>query len=188
MIKTNQIEDWVVTEKIPNHQKYKQIVDIAVQSLVKEDLKNLSTKGEFSSQYLLGGNLPFGDLIDIIINKIKYYTDIDVKINACWTVYGNKYGYHGIHKHNNGKDNKTCISVVYFLETPSKVDINLNGKIYLILKNKDGVNDAVELQPNSGDLYIFPSHVLHGTYPQSEGLRHTLNMDFELNETINNTK
>jgi hypothetical protein len=54
--------------------------------------------------------------------------------------------------------------VIYFL----LLEINI---IYLEYK---------EFSPKIGDFFIFPIHVLHGTYPQSEGIRQTLNLDFEV--------
>ena len=90
---------------------------------------------------------------------------------------GEDGGYHRIHHHNHG--NKDCdrIAVVVYLKVP---DNNIGDIFNILHKNNGEAIDVVETTPEEGNILNFPKQVLHGTYPQSKGLRQTLNFDFNL--------
>ena len=109
------------------------------------------------------------DLSDIIPT---YEEVIGSKLNPknAWTVYGEEGTYHTIHRHHETPD---FLCTVLFLET---IGVSSpNGDFYAVLNN-----GVYQFSPTKGDLLVFSSDVCHGTYPQVKGLRHTLNIDFDI--------
>ena len=111
-------------------------------------------------------------LTNVIIEKIKQVSNQIKKVEliASWTCIGKKGTYHTAHKHNTNDD----LVAVLYLACPEAT--YPDGAIYFIENN-----EVYRHMPVTGDLLIFPATTIHGTYPQGEGLRQTLNMDFKIN-------
>ena len=58
--------------------------------------------------------------------------------------------------------------------------MHFTGDTFLLLRDNNNNIHPLTFEPKIGDIYIFPVHVFHGTYPQHDGLRRTLNLDFEV--------
>ena len=55
------------------------------------------------------------------------------------------------------------------------------GQFYFFLLKNNKI-EYNEIQPEEGMMIVMPTKTLHGSYPQAKGLRHTLNLDFEIIE------
>lgn len=138
---------------------------------------NLSTRGKGAVQYDL---LPYVNDLHNVYNEIskrilkeliahnKVKISASLHIESTWTVLTYENGFHRIHRHNFNND---IASVLYL--SLSETTFYKPATFYAIINNV-----VEEIQPKLGDLYIFPVHLLHGTYPQGKGIRHTLNIDF----------
>ena len=179
MIKVNNMKDWIVSDSI-DISNYKEQVDSIVLNL-KQIKENISTFGENSKQYVFNN---FNDINNISENIKKliqsHLKNFSLELLSAWTVYGEKYGYHEIHQHNS--ENINHISSVTFLDVPNNIDTNLPGDLFFILRNENDKLDCLKFKPKIGDIYFFPAHVFHGTYPQSEGNRQTINLDFDVKD------
>ena len=179
-------KDWVIGTNI-NLLNFKQIVDECVKDQHPINDKTLSTHGPKSLQFSINENGKINTVSDslakvilAIFKQIDKNYNFNLKLKAAWTIYGQKYGFHTFHCHDNGDQAKTynVLSTVLFLEVPEKIEIDLPGSLSFVLRDE---NNKVNVEPytvNKGDFFIFPAHVFHGTYPQSEGLRQTLNLEF----------
>jgi hypothetical protein len=105
------------------------------------------------------------------------------KIHAysAWMVTGEKGSYHTLHDH--GPNN---ISSVLYLNVPDKPN-DPEGQIYFVFHSDSYSSLSIprtrtmHFVPGRGSLVIFPSWIPHGVYPQGDGLRRTLNVDFNGN-------
>jgi uncharacterized protein (TIGR02466 family) len=105
------------------------------------------------------------------------------KVHACsaWTAIGEKGSYHTVHDH--GPSN---ICSVTYLKVPEGQE-DPEGQIYFVMHGQSyNVISPPKMQvfhvrPQKGMMIIFPSWMLHGVYPQGEGIRQTLNIDFNGN-------
>lgn len=146
---------------------------------VEDDLLKLkSTQGINSSQIEL---IDIDQLSKLFLEAMKNLIKTDnLKPTSCWSVSGEEGSYHRIHKHipPNGEDAEKTnrISTVLYLDVPSKTKI-ADGDFYFVVKEKNEIN-SYSIEPQVGDFLVMSANVLHGTYPQSKGLRRTLNMDF----------
>ena len=143
------------------------------------DIADRSTKGN-SKQW------NFDDASELSYMFLPYLKDnIDLigqkklKVSQAWLVEGNKGSYHRLHNHaiaKKGAEYKIGLACVLYLEVPDSED---RGEFYYLLRKKD-ITTSGYFQPNKGDLLIMPKSVYHGVYPQkSEGVRRTLNFDYE---------
>jgi hypothetical protein len=148
-------------------------------NLKKADLTNLSTTGYNVEQYYLIENESlFRNIQNKVIEQFKRYMNNDFKLKSSWTILGEENSYHTVHKHH---DAINFIASVLYLEVPPNPDIHRSGGFYYFLnRNKGKGIKNLEIYPQIGDLIFMPVHILHGSYPQSKGLRQTLNMDFEV--------
>jgi hypothetical protein len=95
-------------------------------------------------------------------------------ITSGWTVTGNKGSYHTPHEH--GRD---YVSSVIYTEVPDKDP----GAIYFVLHSDNysplyhPQRRLLHVHPEKGMIIIFPSWLIHGTLPQGEGKRTTVNFD-----------
>jgi hypothetical protein len=174
--------EWLLCVKTNNADHIKTKIDSVIKSNnIKSSVEYKSTKGENSYQFdLFQYTDQFQDVIDSIknvtmhsLNKFNNDRLTDLSIVSSWSVYGDRGSYHTIHRHNDITHNHVC--TVLYLST-SEYDTNNPGSFFAIVNN-----DVVTHQPSVGDLLIFPVNLLHGTYPQGNGLRQTLSNDFELN-------
>lgn len=178
--------DWLLIENI----KIKNII-YQVKKKIKNkkpiDLEEKSTKGFKSKQYELFNNHLLKDnstIVENIKNSIKnsiyknFNKSYKLKLLSAWTVLGKENGYHTMHRHN--VKEKNHISSILYLNVPKK----LFGNFYCVFNKNNEIN-YFEHVPKKGNLIIFPVWIFHGTYPQGKGLRHTLNLDFEIIEEKN---
>tara|TARA_R100001463_G_scaffold21796_1_gene52365 strand:+ start:52 stop:528 length:477 start_codon:yes stop_codon:yes gene_type:complete len=144
---------------------YKKIIDGLVKKNTSINLSDLSTKGKNSKQFFLDD---FSKL-EKISNDIQFFLNKKLKLIRAWTVYGRKGSYHTIHRHN--EKHYPHLATVIYLKVPKKEPGDFT---YILNEGYDFIT------PKEGDIFIFPIHIIHGTYPQGEGLRQTLNLDFEI--------
>ena len=134
--------------------------------LYKEDSIN-----EFSVKHYFD-NCHFDYFVDVI-KKLKDFNNIEVK--SVWTVYGQKGMYHRLHNHKSHDTyHQADYACLIYLNLPQ--DISENGLFFYINENQE----EISIVPNIHEALIFPYHVYHGTYPQGEGLRQTLNIEFRV--------
>lgn len=196
--------NWVIVEKLDQAtlEKLKLSIDnYCSQTIPLEkdnDLKviDLSTIGKNSNQYSIRPG--FDNDLDKIIDE---YTSICEKIcksydiiekqkffswKAAWTVTGGEGGFHSIHDH---KSQDGICSVLYL--RCEKEIMSPFGETYFVLNAECHNNDlitspkTISIAPEEGNIILFPSYVLHGTYPQSSKIRNTLNVDYEISEKRN---
>jgi len=146
---------------------------------VKDDLlKSKSTQGINSSQIELTN---IDELSKLFLEAMKGVIETNnLKPTSCWSVSGEEGSYHRIHRHMpfNGEDvEKTNrISTILYLDTPPKTRV-ADGDFYFVIKENNEIK-SYSIEPKVGDFIVMSANVFHGTYPQSKGLRRTLNMDF----------
>ena len=176
-MKINNRKDWILKIKISDEslKLLKEHTDTLIKNLNTEDLKQKSTRGFLSKQY----NLKSSDLnplnkhiLPLLKNNFENYDFLNV---SAWAVYGEEYGYHKIHRHN-GPDVKDICTVTYLMVP--EPNFNFSGDVFFVLRDFDNELESIVLTPEEGDVFIFPSHLLHGTTPQPKGTRQTLNLDF----------
>ena len=181
MIKVSNLKDWIIKDSI-EVKDFRRQVDSVVLNLNQEK-ENISTHGDNSKQYFFDDFNKIKNISENIQTIIlKHLKEISLELLSAWTVYGEKYGYHEIHQHNPETTNH--LSSVTFLDIPSNIDKNLSGDLFFILRNKNNELRYFRFQPKIGDLFFFPAHVFHGTFPQSEGNRQTINLDFNVKNII----
>ena len=195
--------DWLLDFKIDNTIDIKDKINSTIKYLKKVDVKYKSTRGILSEQY---------DLLNIFLNEKDYSQILDkikqisikniiekkmiknvkdLKLINAWTVSGYEGSYHELHNHcEYGYDDnslkklkKNQISTVLYLNVDNKsVEEKRNeGYFYFIIKQDDDL-EYYNIKPETGKFLVFPIWIFHGTYPQSNGLRQTLNLDFEVIE------
>lgn len=117
-----------------------------------------------------------------ILNE-KVQNSIDIQNSNCWSVIGQQDSYHSPHFHNSGED--LGISTLVYLKVPeTNTEDKLENNLYLIMNS--GPNNKfyfkkpkyIMINPTVGKLLIFPEWIIHGTLPQSEGIRQTFNLDY----------
>ena len=128
-----------------------------------------------------------------ILNRIKAADlfdernkeDIDLKHINAWSVIGEENSYHTIHCHNEGIFDG--ISILVYLEVPeTNVKDEPENDIFLVTSVGSEnpfyckMSPCSNINPEVGKLLIFPDWVLHGTYPQTKGIRQTFNIDYRL--------
>ena len=162
------------------------------------DIKDRSTKGENSIQFNFVGqeasayspDSAMSKLSNLFIKYIKKINEINhnikvADVTGAWQVEGGKGSYHRLHNHTlNRKESlhSDGLSCVLYLDVPDDED---RGEFYFLIR-KDNVTKSNSIQPDKGDLIIMPKSVYHGVYPQtSDGLRRTLNIDFNIYEQNN---
>jgi hypothetical protein len=154
--------------------EYKKIIKIAI-SDTNPDLSDIkSTQHGFQYNLFNKKNLEIiNPIILNVSNQICSTLNIfNLNISSAWTVLGEKGTYHTLHRHNLNDD----ISTVLYLEVPNIKFPDADGCFYFF--NGEEVQEII---PKKGDLLIFPATLFHGSYPQGEGLRQTLNLDFSRN-------
>lgn len=181
MIEINDFKDWVIHDRIEDVAEIKKNVDSITENMTASNDEGLSTKGQYSKQYAF---IDFFDTRFVRINKevqdiLKMHIKENFSIWEAWTIYGYQYGYHTLHNHKYKKPHADICTVTY-LDVPTK-HMHFTGETFLLLRDKNNDIHPFTFEPKIGDIYIFPSHILHGTYPQDKGLRQTLNLDYNIN-------
>lgn len=129
----------------------------------------------------------FGALVSEVCAKTAVF-DPDflshLRPYGVWTVRGDEGSFHKIHQHN-ARGSVLGLSAVTYLNVPSNNnDDEPNNNIYFVMNSSETTvfspnkPNVVEISPKQGQLLIFPNWLLHGTYPQSSGLRQTFNVDY----------
>jgi len=158
---------------------YKMIIDNLVKDIKPVSDERYSTRGLNAKQYDL---YDYKDSLSVIVDQIKIelkkiFNKSFYNLVAAWTVYGEENCYHIAHRHN---ENSNHISSVLYLSVPDNTNLHQSGNFYYFMKDKQNNLLYNHLTPKLGDLYLMPIDMFHGTYPQSKGLRQTLNLDFEI--------
>lgn len=150
--------------------------------LEKDLLLTKSTRGEQSTQIEYTDPIDLSKLFKEQMNKVldKEYVD-KLEPACCWSVQGSEGSYHTMHRHIPPNDNHNlpklpAISTVLYLDVPEQKTKEAGDFYFMLLKEKELKYSSIS--PKIGDFIVMPSNVFHGTYPQNEGLRRTLNMDF----------
>lgn len=125
-------------------------------------------KGNKKEYHLIKHKDYLNDVLDIIKSKIN---KDNLECFNTWVCYGTENCYHELHIHN--EPNKNKLATILYLDVPN----NDGGEFYYVENNK-----TTKVKPEIGTFIIFPIHLLHGSYPQGEGIRQTFNMDFEYND------
>lgn len=176
-MKVNDRKDWILRTKLSDEslKLLKEHTDALTKNINSTDLKQKSTRGYLSEQYDLKSydiDSLNKHIVPILNSNFQNYDFLNV---SAWTVYGEEYGYHTIHKHSQADVEDIC--TVTYLMVPEP-NFNFSGDIFFVLRDLDNELQPIVLTPKVGDIFIFPSHLLHGTTPQPKGTRQTLNLDY----------
>lgn len=195
------IEDYLDTVLVEN---IKLLIQENLDNLYKNK-KEYSTTGKNAEQYWLVDKKSTFFINDSrfykfeeeyknqILNRIKAVNLFDEKIREnvylkcdnAWSVIGEENSYHTIHCHNEA--NYDGISTIVYLQVPeTNIEDEPENDIFLATnvgpKNPYYYENAncLNINPEVGKLLIFPDWVLHGTYPQTKGIRQTFNIDYRI--------
>ena len=198
-------KNWVIEDQLNEKlvEKINNLIDENLNNLLKLK-KGYSTTGKNAEQYWLiklndfyFKNKTFDDIkIEYksqILNRLKKSNLLDEKIQEnislensnCWSVIGEENSYHTPHSHN---DKETiAVSTVLYLKVPqTNVENEPENNLFLFM-NADANNNfyyknnrIININPIVGKLLIFPDWIIHGTCPQSKGIRQTFNIDYLL--------
>tara|TARA_R110000751_G_C13756252_1_gene478776 strand:- start:78 stop:638 length:561 start_codon:yes stop_codon:yes gene_type:complete len=180
-------KDWLIINKI-NKQNIETHINKIVQKLDPQPTDNITTHGKGSKQYSLYKHIKDSKFVDEIKDRIekllfdRFKEKVTINLVSSWTVYGQEHGYHVLHKHAYKKDKVMNIASVVYLSVPEPVEeprLKETNNFYCILNNNNQIT-YYTYKPAVEDILIFPIWLWHGSYPQSKGLRHTLNLDFEV--------
>ncbi len=196
-------DNWIIEDQLDKNlvKKIKNLVNLNLKDLLKLK-KGYSTTGKNAEQYWLikkdsnfyFKNKDFEDIKkeykDNILNRLKKSNlldenikNLDIDNKNSWSVIGEENSFHSAHFHNNGE---FCgISTVLYLNIPeSNVENSCENNLFLIMNS--GPNNRfylsnqkiIDINPKVGKLLIFPDWIIHGTYPQTKGIRQTFNIDY----------
>lgn len=197
---------WIIEDYLDINlvEKIKQIIQENLDNLYKKK-EGYSTKGANVEQYFLTNSknnfsindsrfYEFeGEYRNQVFNRIKASDLFDKRREertnlvptGAWSVIGEENSYHMVHCH--GEGNFDGISTLLYLEVPdTNIEDEPENNIFLITnigpKNPyyHKNSPCQEINPEVGKLLIFPSWVLHGTYPQTKGIRQTFNIDYRI--------
>lgn len=126
--------------------------------------------------------LKYESIIENYLKKYKKFSNSFTKLSttSAWTVTGNNGSYHTPHEHGLGG-----ISAIVYTNTLNYSNPEDNGPIYFILNSDEydllysPYQRIPRFIPENGMILIFPSWIIHGTLPQSEGKRTTISFDFK---------
>jgi len=181
--------DWGLIHQIDENatERIKNVVcEIIEKNQIQSDIKNRSPKGNVEQFYLLPHEILYrkqklfelinylGNLTrNILLEKSILDASENLTYKSSWSVVGKKDSYHTVHKHSFENSDKEGIVTILYLNVPEKKD-EKSGNFFSFFRN----NTVHEIDPKVGNFIIIPSWIYHGTYPQSDGIRQTLNMDF----------
>jgi hypothetical protein len=194
--------NWVIEDQLNEDlvTKINNLIDENLNGLLKFK-KGHSTRGKNAEQYWLIKNNDFyfknKNFEDIkieyksqILNRLKksnilnekIQEKIDLKNENCWSVIGEENSYHTPHYHGASGDG---ISTLVYLKVPeTNIEEEPENNLFLLM-NADANNNfyyknykAIDINPVVGKLLIFPDWIIHGTCPQSKGIRQTFNIDY----------
>ena len=194
--------NWVIEDQLNEDlvKKINNLIDENLNSLLKSK-NGYSTKGKNVEQYWLIKNNDFYfknknfeniniDFKSQIFNRLKksnilnekILEKIDLENQGCWSVIGEENSYHSPHFHNKG-DGCSISTLVYLKVPETNIEDESENNLYLIMNS--GSNNQlyhntnyIMINPIVGKLLIFPDWIIHGTCPQSKGIRQTFNIDY----------
>lgn len=205
--------NWVIEDQLDNKLTEK-IIDIINKNLnnLLKIKKGYSIKGKNVEQYWLikqESNFYFKnkDFHDIkqeyknhVLNRLKKSNILDEKIknldicnNNSWSVIGEENSFHVAHFHDSNGIGISGISTLVYLKVPeSNTEDSPENNLFLIMNS--GPNNLfyysnpkiIEINPEVGKIVIFPTWIIHGTYPQSKGVRQTFNIEYNFIQEKNN--
>ena len=160
-------DDWFIKTEIEQVSKTKEVVNKWIKKLPKNDLENLSTRGQYSKQYMLKNAFETEETFQFILeNCAKKITeefekrigrDPEISLNNAWTVIGNTNSFHAVHRHKQVPEK--IISTVMYLSAPTK---NMNdkklldrGEFYYFLNKQDNRLLFNSIYPKTNDFFYF---------------------------------
>ena len=197
--------NWVIEDQLHEDlvKKINNLIDQNLNNLLKLK-EGFSTKGKNAEQYWLikddyyFKNKDFEDIkIECksqILNRLKksnilnqkIQEKIDLENNTCWSVIGEENSYHAVHSHKGDSDGNNGISAIIYLKVPqTNIEDDSENNLFLIMDanatNQFYSNNLqiININPVVGKLLIFPAWIIHGTFPQSEGIRQTFNINYK---------
>ena len=183
-------ENWYIHTRV-NTQPF---IDILNQCKDTIDVTgNTSAIGSNSKQIRYNTHFQFYEnelkkTLNLIIQERPEYKEKiqlnHLSISSLWSVEGHENSYHRLHKHSDSIDEQiqfdNCISTILYVNIPKK---DPKGEFYFLLE-KDNDTILKCINPEVGDLLIFPWTTYHGVYPQGPGLRKTINCDLIYNPSL----
>ena len=201
-------KNWLIEDQLDSNlvKKINDLIDNNLNNLLKLK-KGYSTSGEDAHQYWLikkDGNSNFcfqsrefenieSEYRSNVLNRLKKsdilnankQEDLILKSKNCWTVIGEEHSYHIPHFHNEGFSNG--ISTLIYLKVPETNEIDRWENNLFLIMNSNANNEfysqkpkTITINPVVGKILIFPDWIIHGTCPQTEGIRQTFNIDYHL--------
>ena len=163
---------------------------LSIQRVFKaENIKNKKWLGLLSE---------FNDVVTHTVkNAFNKQDSFSLKMLKSWAIEGGKNTYHTLHYHlphdtrekvasliaeKDDSGLTKYVSVVCYLSVPDLPVTDLerqSGRFVYIKVNDLGIPEPRHVQPQIGDVLVFPSSLLHGSYPHSKGLRQTFSCDYE---------
>lgn len=193
--------NWIIFDNLDNISDLKKLIE----DTDTKDYSEYTTATGNSSQRYFTDNSPFWNpnqkvevselwvdvkdkyeniIKDYLIKHNKYDERYkNLSIESGWTVTGKEGSYHTIHEHGNDG-----ISVIIYTDVPNHEDVFDNGMVYFVLHsgNYDEFLSPYQrlprFSPEEGLILIFPSWLVHGTFPQKEGVRTTVSFDLKYHE------
>jgi len=202
--------NWVIEDQLNSSlvDEIKYCVNDNINSLHKFK-EGYSTRGKNSEQYwIIRGDKKFlSNSLNFEQLKLKYTNEVFNKLEKsnlisqffflinlnCWTVIGEEGSYHAAHNHNLGRFDG--ISTVLYLQVPeTNLSEECENNLFLVADSSpknliysSSIPSTIEINPEVGKLLIFPSWIVHGTYPQTKGVRQTFNLDYIIESKKNKT-
>ena len=196
-------DNWIIEDQLDENlvEKIKNLINQNLKNLLKLK-KGYSTTGKNAEQYWLEkkeNNFYFQDkdFEDIkndyknnILNRLKKSNILNEKAenlviynNNIWSVIGEENSFHAVHSHN---DNEYAgISTLVYLNVPDTNSENSPENNLFLIMNSGPTSTfyhynpkVIGINPEVGKLLIFPTWIVHGTYPQTKGIRQTFNVNF----------
>jgi hypothetical protein len=205
--------NWIIEDQLDKGlvEKIKNLVNLNLKDFLRKK-EGYSTTGKNAEQYWLikqdcnfyFKNKNFRDIekdyktnvlnrlkkSNLLNEKLKY---LELDNNNCWSVVGEEYSFHTPHFHNNAMQDG--ISTVLYLNVPeSNVENSPENNLFLIMNSESNSlfynsnPKIININPEVGKLLIFPDWIIHGTNPQTKGIRQTFNIDYRFTFDSNNKK
>jgi len=177
--------DWIIEAQLDseiNNKIKNSIFGVIENKKIQSDTRGTSCRGNIK-QYNLLEHID-SELLEFIkqITKEQLFQNqiidsLSYKLieTTIWTCIGQKGSYHIMHNHSLRHGNfRDLVSTILYLETPDIA--GTDGLFYSFFRT----NEIMVKPPKNGKVLIFPVWLFHGTYPQPEGNRQTLNFTFEI--------
>ena len=132
----------------------------ASNSLVGKVKEEIHIEKEFLEKELL---IIIGPHINQFLINSNYKNHKSINIDSCWVVRQYESEYNPVHSHNGD------VSGVLYLKFPQNRKSGKDGSITFINSPSFFLNRGhLNLIPEVGSIYLFPSYVLHTVYPIRE--------------------